>query len=202
MKTIADLCRPRASVFEDSTTDDVLDITNLLNGTIDADKFFSENFQTQGMKILLETAMERFKGRTDTGVIKLTQAMGGGKTHNMLALALLAKDPLLRERVLGKPDEVGEIKVIAFTGRESDVKFGIWGALAEQMGRKELFADLYSPLQAPGQSAWVNLFRGQKVLILLDELPPYLENARAVQIGDSNLCRVTVTALSNLFNAV
>lgn len=202
MKTIADLCRPRASVFEDSTTDDVLDITNLLNGTIDADKFFSENFQTQGMKILLETAMERFKGRTDTGVIKLTQAMGGGKTHNMLALALLAKDPLLRERVLGKPDEVGEIKVIAFTGRESDVKFGIWGALAEQMGRKELFTDLYSPLQAPGQSAWVNLFRGQKVLILLDELPPYLENARAVQIGDSNLCRVTVTALSNLFNAV
>lgn len=202
MKKLNELCRPRASVFEDTTTDDVLDITNLLNGTIDAEKFFSENFQTQGMKLLLDTAMERFQGRTDTGVIKLTQAMGGGKTHNMLALALLAKNPQLRQQILGRADDLGEIKVIAFTGRESDVKFGIWGALAEQMGNKDLFRDLYSPLQAPGQSAWVNLFKGQKVLILLDELPPYLDNARSVQIGDSNLCRVTVTALSNLFNAM
>ena len=32
---------------------------------------------------------------------------------------------------------------------------------------------------------------GEKVLILLDELPPYLENARAIQIGDSNLSKVT-----------
>lgn len=203
MKTVAELCKPRASVFEDMTTDVVLDITNLLNGTIDESKFFDENFQTQGMKLLIDTAFERFQGKSDTGVIKLTQAMGGGKTHNMLALALLAKNPALREKVLGgKYADVGEVKVIAFTGRESDAPFGIWGALAEQLGKKELFKDLYSPLQAPGQSAWMNLLKGQKILILLDELPPYLDNARAKQIGDSNLCKVTMTALANLFNCM
>lgn len=203
MKTVAELCRPRPSVFEDTSGDDVLDITNLINGTIDADRFFAENFRTRGMDLLFNIAFERFCGKSETGVIKLTQAMGGGKTHNMLALALLAKDPALRRRVLGsKFDAAGDVKVIAFTGRETDVKFGIWGALAEQMGRKEHFKDLYSPLQAPGQSAWVNLFKGEKVLILLDELPPYLEYARAVAVGDSNLGKVTVTALANLFNAM
>lgn len=203
MKTVAELCKPRPSVFDDTTTDDVLDITNLLNGTIDENRFFAENFRTRGMSLLFDIAFERFQGKSETGVIKLTQAMGGGKTHNMLALALLARNPVLREKILGKKyTAAGAVKVIAFTGRESDAKFGIWGALAEQMGRKELFKDLYSPLQAPGQSAWVHLFKGEKVLILLDELPPYLENARAIQIGDSNLSKVTVTALANLFNAM
>lgn len=34
-----------------------------------------------------------------------------------------------------------------------------------------------SPLQAPGQSAWINLLKGPPTLILLDELPPYFDNA-------------------------
>jgi len=39
-------------------------------------------------------------------------------------------------------------------------------------------------------------------LILLDELPPYLENAKSVSVGDSNLAVVTTNALANLFNAL
>jgi len=38
------------------------------------------------------------------------------------------------------PDpNLGPVKVIAFSGRETDAPYGIWGALAEQMGKKELF---------------------------------------------------------------
>jgi hypothetical protein len=29
--------------------------------------------------------------------------------------------------------------VIGFNGRESDAKFGIWGELAEQLGKKHVF---------------------------------------------------------------
>ncbi|MBQ6473948.1 MAG: DUF499 domain-containing protein [Victivallales bacterium] len=155
------------------------------------------------MEILLQTAFKRFQGKSETGVIKLTQAMGGGKTHNMLALALLAQNPNWRTKLLGHDyDDVTDVKVIAFNGRESDAPYGIWGSLAEQLGKKDLFNDLYAPLKAPGETAWINLLSGQNILILLDELPPYLENARAIQIGASNLCNVTVTALSNLFNAL
>lgn len=95
MKTVFELCKPRANVFVDSTRDDTLNLSDLMEKKIDVDKFFNENFMTKGMEILLTTAFKRFKGESETGVIRLTQAMGGGKTHNMLALALLAKHKVL-----------------------------------------------------------------------------------------------------------
>jgi len=131
--------------------------------------------------------------------------MGGGKTHNMVALGLLARHPEVRQAVMGDLYDdtgVGQVRVAAFTGRESDVPLGIWGAIAEQLGKKELFKDYYSPLSAPGQTAWVNLLKGEPLLILLDELPPYFENAHAKLIGNTNLAVVTTTALANLLVAV
>lgn len=202
MKTLREMLKPRESVFSDTAREDVLNLSDFAEGTIDAERFFSENFQTQGMNMLFDTAFKRFKGESDTGVIKLTQAMGGGKTHNMLALALLASNEKLREEVLGKKVEgIGEIKVVTFSGREN-ADYGIWGSIAEQLGKKEFFNDFYSPLKAPGEKAWINLLHEDKILILLDELPPYLENARSITIGNSDLSKVTIAALANLFSAL
>lgn len=203
MQPISALCKPRESIFVDSDRDDVLDLSNLIDNHIDVDKFFEETFETSGMKVLFETAFKRFEGKSPTGVIKLTQAMGGGKTHCMLALALLAENPKWRKKLLGNHfEDIGAIKVVAFTGRETDAAFGIWGSIAEQLGKKELFSAYYSPLQAPGQAAWINLLKDQNILILFDELPPYLENARSIQVGNSDLSQVTCTALANLFSAI
>jgi predicted AAA+ superfamily ATPase len=102
MQTIKALCKPRESVFVDTTRDDVLNLSDLIENNIDVDKFFDENFKTKGMELLFETAFNRFNGNSETGVIKLTQAMGGGKTHNMLALALLAQNPKWRKQIIGK----------------------------------------------------------------------------------------------------
>lgn len=202
MRPVAEMLKPRGSVFSDTAREDVLNLSDFGEGRVDGEAFFAENFETQGMKMLFETAFKRFKGESDTGVIKLTQAMGGGKTHSMLALALLAKDEVLRERVLGKKYcGLGDIRVLTFSGRE-DAEFGIWGSLAEQLGKKELFSGYYSPLRAPGESAWINLLKEGKILILFDELPPYLENARSITIGNSDLSKVTITALANLFSAL
>ncbi|NLH45761.1 MAG: DUF499 domain-containing protein [Acholeplasmataceae bacterium] len=202
MNTIFEVLKPRENVFSDTTREDVLNLTDFAEKRIDAYKFFGENFKTQGMKVLFDTAFARFKGESDTGVIKLTQAMGGGKTHSMLALALLAENCELREKILGDSyTGIGEIKVVSFSGREN-ADFGIWGSIAEQLGKKEFFKDYYSPLKAPGEKSWVELLKGQKTLILLDELPPYLENARSIMVGNSDLSKVTMTALSNLFTAL
>ena len=81
------------------------------------------------------------------------------------------------------------------------MEYGV-GTIAEQLGKRESFKSYYTPLTAPGQTAWVNLLQGQPTLILLDELAPYLEDAKSKAIGDSNLARVTTTALSNLPVAV
>ncbi len=205
MKTLNELCVPRESVFDSSRRDTVLDLTDFLQDKVKAEDFFAENFMTEGMKILLQKAFERLEGKSDQGIFLLTQAMGGGKTHNLFALGLLAKYPAIRRHVLkGIYSNVSDqsVRVVAFSGREVDAPYGIWGAIAEQLNKKEFLKDYYSPLSAPGQSAWVNLLKGDPVLILLDELPVYFENAKSISIGDSNLANVTTSALSNLFVAI
>ena len=205
MKTLKQLCTPRASVFDRARRDTVLDLTDLMENRISAKEFFEENYLTSGMKVLFETAFRRFSGHNASGVIKLTQAMGGGKTHNMIALGLLAKNPEVRRTALNGlnvNDTGGRIRVVAFTGRESDAPLGIWGSIAEQLGRKEQFKDYYAPLAAPGQTAWINLLKGDPLLILLDEIPPYLDAVKSKTVGNSDLSVVTTTALANLFVAV
>lgn len=101
MKNLKALCIPRQSVFDKSRRDVVLDITDLTEGKIDPGTFFSENFITQGMRALYQAVFKRLEGTTDDGVFKLTQTMGGGKTHNMIAVGLLAKHPEFRQKVMG-----------------------------------------------------------------------------------------------------
>lgn len=73
------MCKPRASVFDSSRRDVVLDLTDLTEDKINPDDFFSENYLTSGMKRLLEESFRRFEGKSQNGVITLTQSMGGGK---------------------------------------------------------------------------------------------------------------------------
>lgn len=205
MKSLKSLCVPRDSVFDASKRDTVLNLSRLIDNKIDAGSFFAENYVTDGMRTLLQEAFRRLTGESEQAVFKLTQAMGGGKTHNLITLGLLAKHPEKRASVLkGLPSsgELPEVRVVAFSGRESDVPHGIWGEIAQQLGKHEAFKDYYQPLKAPGRSAWVNLLKGQPTLILLDELPPYLDNAKATSVGNSDLAKVTSTALTNLFEAV
>lgn len=205
MKTINQTLEVRESVFDESKRDDTLDLSNLIDNTVDENRFFDETFFTDGMKLLFDTAFKRFQGKADNGIIKLTQAMGGGKTHNMVALGVLAKNPLFRSKVLGgKYNSFKEkIKVIAYTGRESDLEFGIWGEIAKQLGKENIFSSYYSPLKAPGQSAWINLLQSDEpTLIMLDELPPYLEYCKTQSYGTGTLLDITRTALANLFNAM
>lgn len=205
MKTLEQLCTPRQSVFDVSKRDTVLSLTQLAAGRIDGPAFLEENHVTDGMRALLIEAFRRLEGKSEQAVFKLTQAMGGGKTHNLITLGMLAKHPDLRPQVLpGLPTskELGPVRVVAFSGRETDVPHGIWGEIARQIGRFDRFKDYYSPLKAPGRTAWINLLKGEPTLILLDELPPYLDNAKSIAIGNSDLSRVTTTALTNLFEAV
>lgn len=204
MKSLFDACKPRDSVFDETKRDDTLDLSNLLDDSIDAESFFRETYVTDGMRQLFDAAFKRFEGKGPSGLIKLTQSMGGGKTHNMVALGLLAKNPPLRKQILGSDSSFNDkpIRVVAYTGRESDIPYGIWGEIARQLGKEELFKEYYTPLKAPGQSAWINLLKGEPTLILLDELPPYLEYARTIPSGTGTLADITTNALSNLFNAL
>jgi len=186
--------------------DTVLSLNNLVKGQVRPDEFFAENHMTQGMRVLLTEGFKRLEGRSDQGVFRLTQAMGGGKTHNLIAFGLLALHPEFCEPVMGgfhaSAPGLGKARVVTFSGRESDSPYGIWGEIARQVGRFDFFQQYYAPLSAPGETAWVNLLKGEPTVIMLDELPPYFEYARSKPIGNSDLAVVTGTALANLLVAV
>lgn len=79
MKSLFEACKPRDSVFDETKRDDTLDLANLIDNSIDAEAFFNETFITEGMQLLFDTAFKRFEGKATSGLVKLTQSMGGGK---------------------------------------------------------------------------------------------------------------------------
>jgi len=152
MESLQHLCEVRDEVFDPSRRDTVLDLTDLIEDRINARRFFKTNYVTNGMETLLREAFDRFSRQSQQGTFLLNQAMGGGKTHNMIALGLLAKHPEFRDEVLeGYHDpNLGRVRIAAFTGRESDAPLGIWGSIAEQIGKSNSSATTTSrsPLRA------------------------------------------------------
>lgn len=205
--SIHSLCKPRPSVFAADRRATVLNLDSFLKGQINGPEFFEETFFTNGMLTLVDRAFRHLGGAgSGSSVFLLSQAMGGGKTHSMIALGLLALDTDLRKKVLGDLNpapNLGRCRVVGFNGRSTDAAGGIWGSIAEQLGKAEQFARYVSPLlSAPGPEAWKQLLGGDPLVLFLDELPPYLEYAVAVPVGNADLGVVTTTALANLFIAV
>lgn len=205
--SIHSLCKPRQSVFAADRRATVLNLDTFLKGQVNGPEFFEENYFTNGMVTLVDRAFRHLSGEgSGSSVFLLSQAMGGGKTHSMIALGLLARDADLRKKVLGAQNpapKLGRCRVVGFNGRSTDAAGGIWGSIAEQLGKAEQFARYVSPLlSAPGPEAWKQLLGGDPLVLFLDELPPYLEYAVAVPVGNADLGVVTTAALANLFVAV
>jgi len=205
--TLQTLCTPRTSVFAADRRATVLSLDTFLKGQVHGGEFFDENYFTNGMTTLVDRTFRHLSGTgSGSSVFLLSQAMGGGKTHSMIGLGLLARDPELRRRVLGDTDpapKLGRCRVVGFNGRSTDYPGGIWGSIADQLGKADQFARYVSPLlSAPGPEAWKQLLGGDPLVLFLDELPPYLEYAVTVAVGSGDLGVVTTTALANLFVAV
>ena len=173
MKSLVEGCKPRSSVFELIGLDTVYSLDDL--DSIDPRAFFAENYPTEGMRQLLTEGLKRLEGKSTSaaGAFLLSQSMGGGKTHNLIALGLLAKHPELRAQATQgfyTPGPLGAVRVVAFSGRTTNTPFGIWGEIAGGLNKKDTFRDFYSPLLPPGPEDWVGLLRGEPLLILLERL--------------------------------
>lgn len=205
--TLKAFCVPRNSVLAADRRATVLSLDSLLKNQVHGTDFFEENYFTSGMTTLVDRVFRLLSGSvTGSSVFLLSQAMGGGKTHSMIALGLLARDPELRRKILGAENpapNLGRCRVVGFNGRNTDAPGGIWGSIAEQLGKADKFAQYTSGiLSAPGPEAWKQLLGGDPLVIFMDELPPYLEYAASRPVGNSDLAVVTTTALANLFVAV
>lgn len=205
--TVRDCCVPHPNVLRADPEPDIEDIAQVIQlEENDAQAFFARNYVTGGMRQLFELGVARLDGRSDQAVYTLTQAMGGGKTHLMVAFGLLAKSATTRTAVLDKagiisPNGFGAAKVVAISGRSPTDNF-IWGEIAAQLGREDGFRKFWeNGAKAPGEKDWIDLIGDTPTLIMLDELAPYLDYAQTRELGQGTLANVVTYALANLFSA-
>jgi hypothetical protein len=206
LQTVKDACELHPMALDYAMGDQIEHLSDLLDTAEKAaGEFFAKNYVTAGMRVLLRQGLERLSGRSDQGVFELKQAMGGGKTHSMLALGLLARNPALRNQVpadisAGLPPD--KARVIAINGRSVSRDTFLWGDIAAQAGKPDLFAKFWkNGADAPGERDWIELFGEIPTLLLLDELPPYFDYAITRTVGGGTLANVTSYALSNLLSA-
>lgn len=192
-------------VTSDGLVEQVAQIDDLAQGRIDGREFFRRNHFTDGLQRLIARGFERLAGRSEDGAFYLTQAMGGGKTHSLIAFGLLAADPELRREVVLRISagvEFGVAKVVIFNGHQSPENL-LWGLIAERLGRGEIMAPFWrNGARTPGVDEWVAVLGEGPVLILLDGLPSYLQSTQGEPVGNSTLGDLTIGALERLFNAL
>jgi len=198
MKTLQ-ACAPRSSVL-DGTADFVVNLADLseLNET-DAREFLDSNVLTAGMELLLQQAFARMGGeKSASGIYKLSESMGGGKTQSMIVAGILARYPHLSD-MMGFHGALPKAKpevVASFTGRSTDQK--VWVSIGKQLGVD------FPPDRAPSETEWRDALKDRTALILLDELAFYLVHAASQGKKDEGTRAATLAGISltTLFGAV
>ena len=205
IKTVKQACRFNAGIHDYRMSQGIENLAELIGDEGDGREFFSRNFVTHGMAKLFREGLLRLSGKSDQAVFELTQAMGGGKTHMMIALGLLARHPHLRHEVLPADlkDRIdfGQARIAAFNGRNTPDNY-IWGDIATQLGEPEAIKPYWANgPKSVDQAKWKEIIGDKPTLILLDELPPYLDNASTQVFGQGTLANMVVFSLATLMSA-
>ncbi len=198
MKSLAALT-PRAAVL-DGTADFVVNLAELNTLTeAEAREFLDSNVLTSGMELLLGQAFTRMAGTGGgSGIYKLSESMGGGKTQSMIVAGILARFPHLAGLLPFQsplPDMAPDV-VAAFIGRATDKR--VWVALGEALGVT------FAPDRAPSETEWRDALKNRAALILLDEMAFYLVHAASQGRKEegTRAANLAGIALTNLFGAV
>ncbi|MGH3442179.1 MAG: DUF499 domain-containing protein [Nitriliruptorales bacterium] len=183
--------------------------------------FFAATHPSGGLRTLLDEALGRITGsKPDASpTIRLETNLGGGKTHNLIALYHAARGDLPGDRIdefmdAGRAPErpIDRIGVFvgtsagatSFPSRDGVEPNTVWGDLALQLGGAAAYEQLRrddEALTAPGSAVLKTIFGDQPALILLDELARYLQTAQGTTVGNSTLADQTVSFLMALLEA-
>ncbi len=205
IKTVKQACSFNPVIQDYRMSQGIENLADLITESGDGREFFSRNFVTHGMEQLFREGMLRLSGKSDQAVFELTQAMGGGKTHMMIALGLLAKHAHLRPEILTKDLngrlDFGNARIAAFNGRNNPNNY-IWGDICTQLGAEEEIKEHWVNGPKPvDQKKWKDIIGDTPTLIMIDELPPYLNVASTHVLGTGTLADMVVYSLGALMSA-
>ncbi len=184
----------------------------------DPNEFFKRTYLTRTMKESLTAIAQSLRGE-GRKVILLTSLFGGGKTHTLLAIYHAFKAPhslsILDSQLADLVMEAGRPQIIVLDAdssklvpnpmepyREGDFEIKtVWGMLAHRLGGYKEMKDYDSPDSPPPPTDKLrDLLRGQKVIILIDEIVKYIASLRRSKLR--NYGENVITFLENLAKAV
>lgn len=188
----------------------------------DAAAFFDGTYPSGGLRSLLDETLGRIGGARPAGapVVRLETNLGGGKTHNLIALYHAARghmDPMrameFMDPTLLPAEPVGNIGVFvgtssgatSFPAVDGVAARTVWGYLALQLGGAAGYAIVEGDdkdLTAPGADALRQIIGGRPTLVLIDEIARYLAVAEGKAVHGSTLADQTTAFLMALMEAV
>ena len=205
MKTVKDACELQPNALFVKLSDQIEQLDELITAEGKGEAFFEKTCITQGMQDLISEGLARLAGTSSQAIFHLKQAMGGGKTHLLVGLGLLARHPELRKTYCGgilHASAFTSAGIAAFNGRNNPDHF-FWGEIAVQLGKGDQFSPFWtSGPKAPDEKDWLKLFDSDKpVLILLDEMPPYFHYLDTQKVGNGTVADIATRAFANLLTA-
>ena len=207
MKRVWEVLSPYSEVVEGRVTEDSFVVTvggiweRLELGRsvevdpryLDPEGFYRRTHFTEAMKETLQTVIQRLGKKSAQSTYHLRVGMGGGKSHMLLLLYYLVRNPdqvtpLLRRGGIAR--SVPKARVVVIDGSRISPLFGfaypdgtklntIWGLFFKQLGVYDAYKDLDTWKEAPPIPVLRDLLSREPTLILVDELTLYV-----AQLGD------------------
>ena len=200
--SVCEVCTLKPGALEMKVSDRIANLEEAIASLEKGENFFQKTHPTNGLKELMNGGIARLGGYSSQAVFHLKQAMGGGKTHLLTCMGLLARHSKLRQKYcpeLHQRYPFEEAAVATFNGRNFNTLF--WEELAQQLKRADVFknATMHTP---PDEKGWLKLFADNRpCLILLDELPPYLAHHSAISSGKGSQADLLCQSFSSLLTA-
>ena len=170
-------------------------------------EFFSRTYFTDSMLDILERLLSTLEGKERHNIFLIYSLFGGGKTHTLLTLyhAFRAPEVLFDEDVLSghsyekkerikriaeRIKKLGDVKVVTVYGRgrlgqpSSPLNVGpyqvrtLWGYIAHTLGSFSVVEGFDANLSVPDVDTLRDVFKGKKVLLLMDEIVHYADNLK------------------------
>ena len=189
MKPFHTIAVPHDDIVQKRLTMDVFaaDLWNTYRGRgpeeyTDPDTFFRKTHMTANMSEILGGVQRRLAGEGGDGFQHIETPFGGGKTHALIAMYHKARE--------------WSAKCVVIVGTVMGPEDTVWGKIEEQLNGK---VETLSGKLAPGREKLERVLeRHGSVLILIDELLPYVSMAAGVKLNDTNLATQTITFIQQL----
>lgn len=187
-------CIPKQDILEGKylQAELALDLHTIAEGTAKPpyntpESFFQATHLTTTLKQLINDTLSHLAGEKIINPVLLFDAgFGGGKTHAMAGIYYAAKDPANIEikRQLGDLPAIQNCRIVVIDGSAyggKGIKRGqyqfktLWADFLYQLNEIQLAQESDTPEGLPDRQTITKLIKKQPTLILIDELPKYLD---------------------------